>query len=169
MTPISLPESPQFGAVEALEAAGLIVVRIDGAWHVSDEAQATAILAAHDPLPAARAQRLAELAAYRWERQVAGFSLAGVRFETDAEARANLAGAALAALLAAQAGDDYSVVWKSPDGPVALDGATVMAAARQIEAWVRGLFTREAALAAEMLALADWRDVMALDITGGWP
>lgn len=169
MSPLALPADPPFGAVQALEAAGLAVARMDGVWHVSDVAAAESILATHDPLSAARAQKLAELAAFRWDRQQAGFTLAGTRFATDAEARANLAGAALAALLAAQAEEEYQVTWKSPDGPVVLTGPVVIAAARAIEAWVRALFTREAALAEQIAALTDWQAVLAVEITEGWP
>jgi hypothetical protein len=156
------------GLYDAIAAAGHWIENSPGGWVSSDDAAVQAIIDAYDPLPVARAQRLAELAAHRAAVQSAGFRFAGIAWQTDAEARANLAGAALSALLAAQAGEPYSVTWKSPGGPVVLDGATIMAAARAIEAWVRSLFAREAELAQNILSLSDWRAVLEVDVTVGW-
>lgn len=164
---ITWTEQP--GLYDAIVARGHWIENTPSGWVSSDDAAVQAIIDGYHALSAARAQKLAELAAFRWDRQQGGFTLGATRFATDAEARANLAGAALAALLAAQAEEDYQVTWKSPDGPVVLTGPVVIAAARAIEAWVRALFTREAALAEQIAALTDWQAVLAFDITEGWP
>jgi hypothetical protein len=165
--PVAWSEKP--GLADAIAAAGhWIEGRPDGLVHSSDDAAVQAIIDGFDVLVAARTAKLAELAAHRWDVQNAGFEIGGITFLTDVEARSNLAAAALAAMLSAQVGDPYTVTWKSPHGPIELDGAQVMGAARAMEAWVRGLFTREATLAARIAAMTDWQAVTAMDVAALW-
>jgi hypothetical protein len=56
-----IAESPPDGLVEALEAAGIIVLREGPVWKVSDPVAARAIAAGHSPLPAMKRERLARL------------------------------------------------------------------------------------------------------------
>jgi hypothetical protein len=56
-----IPESPPDGLVEALEAAGITVLREGPVWKVSDATAARAIASAHNPLPALKRERLARL------------------------------------------------------------------------------------------------------------
>lgn len=163
MEPITWTERP--GLADAIYAAGhKLEGRADGLTYTDAPGAVQAIIDGWDDLAAAKAAKLAELAAHRWQVQQGGCDLGGVTFPTDAEARANLAGAGLAAMLSAQLGQTYSAEWKTPGGVVTLDGATIMGATLGLEAWMRGLFRREAELAGEIAAMTDWKAVVAFDV-----
>lgn len=167
MKRIDLPEAPPYGAVEALEAAGIAVRRIAGVWHADDADAAAAIIAAHDPLPAARAAKLAEIAAYRYARETGGADIMGMRIDTSREARNNLTGAVVTSQLA---GPAFAVQWKGLSGRFATLRAAEMAALGvAVAEHVSACFAREAALAAEIEALGTVEDVLAFDIGARWP
>jgi len=165
----NIPEAPPFGLVEAIEAAGLSIGRRGGVWFASDAAAAEAIAATHDPLPAAKAARLADLAAYRYEQEVGGVDVLGVRIDTSREARNNLTGAVVTAQLAVAAGQAFDVKWKGMDGAfVTLSAADMGSLVVAVATHVANCFARELALAGEIAALNSVADVLAFDIGASW-
>lgn len=167
MTPLSLSADPPPGVVAAIEAAGIIVVRVGGVWHATDDAASAAetIIAAHDPLTAARDAKLAELAALRYEREIGGFVWNGLTIDTSREARGNLSGAVQMATISTE----FSVSWKTPDGTfVDLDSATLIALGQAVAGHVSACFTRERQLRDALLATAEWQDVITFDVAAAW-
>jgi hypothetical protein len=67
---------------------------------------------AADDLGTARAVKWAEIKAIRDQLESGGFELAAVgRFDSDAESRARIVGASMAAKIARDAGQPYSINW----------------------------------------------------------
>lgn len=119
------------------------------------------------PLEQARAQRLTELADYRWQRETGGTTLNGTPIATDRDSQAKLT----AAWATAKDDPAYTIDnWKVAPGVfVTLDAATIIAAGEAARAHVQACFDREAVLSGEILACATTEDVLAIDITTGWP
>lgn len=113
------------------------------------------------PLDAVKVARLAELAAIRYGREIAG--VAGLR--SDRESQALLTGAALAASL----DPEYVVDWKSEGGWTTLDAVQLLAAAQTVRGHVQACFSNERVLAAAIDAAADMEAVLAIDLGQGWP
>lgn len=156
------------GLVEALNAGGITVWQRDGQTFTTDDARAQEIIDAYDPLPFCRAQKGAELAEYRWQREIAGVRSGGVLIETDREARGSLTSAVVLAQMAMMAGEPFRVAWKTAEGFRDLDGAALVAAGHAAAAHVAGCFAREAEIRAQIEAMTDWREVVALDIAAIW-
>lgn len=169
MQRINLPETPPYGLVEAIEASGIAMNRRAGVWFASDAAAAEAIAAAHDPLPPAKAARLADLAAYRYEQEVGGVDVQGVRIDTSREARNNLTGTVAAAQMAADAGRLFAVQWKGLGGGfVTLAAADLRGLGLAVATHVAACFACEAAVAAQIAALTDVETVLRFDIEAAW-
>lgn len=158
-----VPTPPGLG--EAIEAAGIRRARIDGVMKVSDLAAAEAIIAGYDFVGATRSDIKAQVAALRYEHEIAGTTLAGMPVPTDRESQGLVTGAALAATLDA----NYAVNWKTTAGFVALSAAQVIGLATAMRSHVQACFDREAALVGTLDALDTVADLQAVDITAGWP
>lgn len=85
-------------------------------------------------------------------------------------ARSNIAGAALAALIAKGAGAAYSVDWTLLDNNVvSLDADGMMAVGLAVMGHVNAAHDRARALRAQIDAAADVAALLSIDITTGWP
>lgn len=137
-----------------------------GEWEVHDQAlvDAAEVSAPHD-LAEARSAKLAALAAYRYDREVAGTIAGGVEVRTDRDSQALLTGAAVAAML----NGEYEVAWKAVAGWVTLDAASIIALASAVRAHVQACFDRERALTQEIEAAMTAEELQAVDLTIGWP
>jgi len=156
-----LPMNPPFGVIEAIEAAGIPIRWIGGeGWCSAAPAAARQIIATHNPLAAARAHRLAEIAAYRWQRENAGMTVNGIAVRTDDRSKMMLSAARLRA---------EPVRWKTPNGFVNLTIAEINAMFEAVSNYVQACFDREAELTEQILRMNDCDAVLALDITMGWP
>lgn len=113
------------------------------------------------PLAALKAAKLADLAAIRYAREVAG--VGGLR--TDRESQGLIVGAALAATL----DPAYTVEWKSAAGWMTLTAPQLLAAAQAVRAHVQACFSNERALAASIEAASDAAELFAIDLGQGWP
>lgn len=110
-----------------------------------------------------RAGRLAELAALRYAKEVAGFTFNGIPIQTDRETQAMLHAARTWAL----EDPDFTVNYKARDGLfIPADAATIIAIADLAKSHVQACFNHEAALTQQVKAAAD---PLAVDITAGWP
>ncbi len=103
------------------------------------------------------------IAARRYQAETGGIVVSDMPVKTDRESQALFTGAALAAKIAADAGESYSVNWKTGAGFVTLDGATILAVAQAVRAHVQACFDVEAV---KLAALTAGEPV---DLEDGWP
>ena len=102
----------------------------------------------HEPtLDELKAQKKTEIAAARYEREIAGVTVNGVLIDTGRDSQALITGAALAAML----DENYSLNWKTANVFIHLTAPEIIAVAQAVRAHVQACFDREA----ELCALAD--------------
>lgn len=115
---------------------------------------------------AARTQRLAELAAYRYEREIAGITVNGASIETDRASQALITGA----WAIGQINPAVLIDWKTATGVwVQIDAATIAGIAGAVAAHVQACFSAERVHAEALAALETAEAVAAYDLTTGWP
>lgn len=84
-----------------------------------------------------------EIAAARYEAEVAGIEVNGVSIATDRDSQSLLTGAAVSAML----DENYSVEWKQPDGTfISLNAVQIIELGKAVRAHVEMCFNREKAL-----------------------
>ena len=98
------------------------------------------------PLSMAKARKLLELAAARYEAEISGVTVEGTHVRTDRESQALITGAALAAIQDA----GYSCKWKTEKGFIVLSSTQIIAVASAVRAHVQACFDREYTLAAQV-------------------
>ena len=99
-------------------------------------------------LEEAKSARLEDLARSRWQAEVSPFEWQGHRYVSDEAAQIKI----LRAVEKAKADSTYTETWKTLDGYVAMVAADFLALSAAYEEHVRGLFVREAQLAAQVQA-----------------
>ena len=119
---------------------------------------------AADDIGTAKAVKWAEIKAIRDQLECGGFELAGVgRFDSDAESRARIVGASMAAKIARDAGQTYGINWTLADNTtVELDADAVINVGFALLAHVDGIHQRSRALYAEIQAAEDAQAVAAI-------
>ena len=116
-------------------------------------------------LETAKAQRLNELAAYRYTKETAGITLNGAGIKTDLESQAKISGA----WSAAQMNPAILIDWKGENGWIQIDAATITAIAMAVANHVQACFSNERIHAEAIGALETAEDVQNYDFTTGWP
>jgi hypothetical protein len=111
------------------------------------------------PLVLAKRAKLGEIAAARYEAEVGGITVSSMTIKTDRESQALITGAALAATL----DNTYTCRWKTEQGFVTLNAATVISVAQAVRAHVQACFDREAELAATIEAATTVEEVQAVE------
>lgn len=112
------------------------------------------------------AEKLAALAARRWQAETGGIVVGGLAVKTDAETSAKLT----AAYVQAEKNAAFTVRWKVETGVfVTLDAATIIALGDAVTVHVQACFNREDELTTAILAAADAAALEAIDIESGWP
>lgn len=105
-----------------------------------------------DPVPMTlddfKTQKKAEIAAARYEREIAGVEVNGVLIDTGRDSQALITGAALAAML----DSEYSLNWKTTSGFVHLSAPEIIAVAQAVRAHVQSCFDKEGELVARINA-----------------
>lgn len=94
-------------------------------------------------------QLLADLADYRYQREVAGITVGSAAILTDRESQAKIH----AALFALQQNMITAITWKAANGWVTLDEPTLRVIAATVVAHVQACFIRESELSAMIMAL----------------
>lgn len=121
------------------------------------------------PLPSledAKAQRLAELAALRYEMETAGIEVGGASIETDRDSQALITGA----WSISQINPAVLIDWKTASGAwVQIDAATITGIAGAVASHVQTCFSQERVHAEAIGALTTAEAVMDYDMTTGWP
>ena len=101
------------------------------------------------------------IAARRYEAEIGGIEIAGMRVATDDRSKLLINGAALESMI----DPAYVMQWKTPAGFVELDAAQVLAVARAVRAHVQACFDREAEL---LMAVASG-SISDQMLQEGWP
>ena len=94
------------------------------------------------PFATAKENKYAEIAAARYNAEIAGVTVNGVSIKTDRESQGLITGAALKALQ----DNTYTCKWKGVDGFVELTATQIIAIADAVRAHVQGCFDHEAEL-----------------------
>ena len=97
-------------------------------------------------LEVAKERKRSEIAAARYEAEIAGVEAGGMTIKTDRESQALITGAALQAFV----DPDYTCTWKTVDGFVELTSLQIKGAAMYVRSHVQGCFNKEATLAAQI-------------------
>lgn len=122
-------------------------------------------------MPEAVTAKKSDLAAYRYNKEVGGLTLAnGMMVATDDRSKGLIAGARLDTM----ADPTILTDWKADTGWIQIDADTVAMIATAVAAHVRSCFTAERAHCAAIDALAAdpatiTAGIVAYDITTGWP
>ncbi len=117
------------------------------------------------PIAMLRQQKLAELAALRYEKETAGITLNGASIETDRASQALITGA----WSISQINPAVLIDWKTATGDwVQIDAATIAGIAGAVAGHVQACFSAERVHAEAIAALETAEDVAAYDITVGW-
>jgi len=87
-----------------------------------------------------------QIAARRYQAEIAGIDLGGMRIDTGRDSQGLIAGAALAAVLDPL----YSVRWKTPAGFIDLTAEQIIGVVSAVRAHVQACFDREAELLVEI-------------------
>lgn len=112
------------------------------------------------------ADKLAQLAALRYEKEVAGVVIDGATIKTDRESQAAIA----ATYLSLKDGILNGVRWKGKNGWVSLTLPQARAIAKAVAEHVQACFQRESDLTDALQAIVDNPvGVANYDITTGWP
>ena len=106
-----------------------------------------------------KAHKKAQIAAARYEAEIAGVTLDGVTVKTDRQSQALITGAALAA----SQDPAYTVIWKAAGGFVTLSAEQIIAAAQAVRAHVEACFSREAELSSAVDAAKSAKAVRAIE------
>jgi len=112
-----------------------------------------------------RADKIADLAAYRYDRETAGIIVNGARIKTDRESQAMINGAKAYSDL----NEAITIDWKSENGWVTIDRTTILIIAQAVAAHVQACFNRERVHAEAINALTTASEIRDYDFTTGWP
>ena len=108
-----------------------------------------------------RARKKAEIAAARYDYEIAGVIINGVHITTDREDQAMITAVALSAVV----DQAYTTVWKGADGYLTLTAAEILAMARIVGAHVEAAFAEEKRLAALIDAAQDEAELASISWT----
>ncbi|WP_050874303.1 DUF4376 domain-containing protein [Comamonas testosteroni] len=122
-------------------------------------------------LDMAKAVKWAEIKAIRDQLECGGFEVANVgHFDSDAESRARIVGASMAAKIARDAGQPYAINWTLADNrTVELDADAMINVGFALLAHVNGIHQRSRSLYAEIQAAEDAQAVAAISWAGPAP
>ena len=152
---------------------GEVGIATDTLGEYAISADGRALIDAPLSFSAAQLQTLGNLAALANQKLslwVGGSAPAG-GVQVDDSSRTNILGALAMAQLAAAAGAPFSERWIMADNSVRVfsTASEFVAFAQAIGAYYAGCVKNNAALKAQILAVADATALAAIDITAGWP
>ena len=112
-----------------------------------------------------RDNKIADLAAYRYDRETAGITVNGARIKTDRESQAMITGAKSYSDL----NETVAIDWKGDGGWVTINRPVILAIAQAVAAHVQACFSQEKVHAEAITALTTVSAIEAYDFTTGWP
>ncbi|MCM0018491.1 MAG: DUF4376 domain-containing protein [Tagaea sp.] len=118
------------------------------------------------PIAQAKAARVTEVKALRWQKEVAGLVYLGVKVATDEISQAKLGNTVL---LSQYAPEPFAIQWSGIDGTLTLDKPQLIAMGVAVGTQVQALFAVQRAKIEAIEALTTVAGVVAYDVTAGWP
>jgi hypothetical protein len=113
-----------------------------------------------------RPDKLAELAALRWQKETGGTTFNGMPVATDVLSQTKYIGA----VVGAQIDPNAVINWKMADGTfVTLNAQAITAVAMAVWTHVQACFDNEAVLKAQIEAASTAEEIAAVDLNTGWP
>ncbi len=112
-----------------------------------------------------RARQVAKLSELRYESEVSGFDLGGVRVRTDHKTRGSLVEAKLAAMTTL----GKQRQWKMANSWVTLTDSDLAQFLAAIDNHVQQAFDNESALSQQLAAAETHAEIAAIDLFQGWP
>lgn len=134
--------------------------------HVNDQgATVTVAQQVASILAEGKVQLLGQLAAYRYDKEVAGIDVNGSVIKTDRESQATLNGAYTASLI----NPAININWKASDGSwVSLDASAISALASAVITHVQSCFTKEKTIANTINSSTTLAQLRAIDFDALW-
>ncbi len=112
-----------------------------------------------------KTQLLGQLAAYRYDKEVAGIDANGTQVKTDRESQATLTGAYTASVI----NPAITINWKAADGSwVSLDAAQISALASAVITHVQSCFSKEQSIATAINGATTLAQLRAIDFDTLW-
>lgn len=108
----------------------------------------TKVVTVEDKFQQAKEAKKVEIAQARYNAEIAGVTINGLKIKTDRESQAMITGAALQAI----EDSTYSCQWKTEGGFVTLVADEIKAVATAVRAHVQACFDKEAVLIAQVEA-----------------
>jgi len=158
------PEDDQSPALAEFERYGEETLTVDAERQVVVVTRAVVPWSAEEIAAAKAAQRdvlRQQIADRRWQAEVAGIDIGGIRIDTGRDSQALITGATVQAML----DPSYALRWKTPDGFVDLTAEQIIGVATAARAHVQAAFNREAELL-EALEAGTFTPEM---LEEGWP
>lgn len=154
----------QNNTIHGLESVAFEYLLPAGCVQITNE-EASAILNPPLSIEETRENKLAALAAHRYEKETAGITVGGTNIRTDRESQAMISGAKLYSDLNPTALID----WKGTTGWVQIDQATLLAIGQAIGAHIQACFSAERAHTEAIITLTTAAEIDAYDFAVGWP
>lgn len=118
-----------------------------------------------DRLTSFKEEKIAQLAAFRYDLEVHGISINGILIKTDRESQAQLA----SALLTVNEGFANGLYWKSSNGWVNLDKKQLQEISKKVAQHVQGCFNVEQVHASKIQNFTTIEELSEYDFKTGWP
>jgi hypothetical protein len=151
--------------ITEVEHAALLNGQSEGKIIQADETGYPQALEHTYTLEEVRERKLSTLAAYRYEKEIAGITVSGATIKTDRESQVMITGAKNYSDL----NPDALIDWKGTTGWVQIDRTALLAIGQAVGTHVQGCFRQEKVHAEAIAALSTITDIEAYDITTGWP
>ena len=150
------------------ETINTIVLNDLSDWPIPDGCELV-LLPEPDPIPAditeLKAQRLSNLAAYRYSIETAGITLNGATIATNSESQAKINGA----WAFSQVNPTLLIDWKGENGWIQINAATITSIASAVASHVQACYSQERIHAEAINALETVEEIQNYDFTTGWP
>lgn len=142
------------------EAGAVVVDNVSGLTGEFEEGDIASAITALTP-PGTQVELLNRIADLREFHERKGVTINGTFFYTDESSLIRLLGAAIESII----DPAYTLNWKTADGPMAIDGPTLIGIASKIREYTQSCFDREAVIIASVLD----DTFVESDLEQGWP
>lgn len=143
----------------------IVTQRPQAEWTVGASEVTVGYAVAARSLQELKEELKASVSQKRWEIETGGITVTGSTIDTSRESQGMLSGANLLATTF----PNRSIDWKTKTGWVSLPAATVLQISAAVGSHVQDCFSRERALHEAIDAATTTEEVLAINISAGWP
>lgn len=169
--------NPNIRAVQWYETHGTVEQVSGGSRWITSLSEFSSVINAFNTPPEEpaltllelKALKLSQLASYRYQVEMGGTMVGGILVATNDRAKTMLAGARTAAEEALNNDQPYSINWKTADGWIVLDAATIIMISNSVRSFIQDCFDNEKAHYESIENLTTAESVESYDFTTGWP